>query len=546
MRRYKIAAAIVITGATACTTGLLAPSYPGVFSCSASRWINALEIGSAPTCSRLAFGNISDTLPNSQLAPIAAYAEKCDPAASIANPKDCVRPLLNVTNFGATGNGTTDDTAAIQSAVSAGAGANSYVYFPCGTYLINSVSITISNNTRLVGAGRCAVIKGGALLANSPNGSIVGLPVSNPPWRLVMTNGDWVNGGSNIIIEDLKFDLTVAAPSATASTSALLFNKVNGARIENVSVVGDASGGAGSADGIGFISSSNYSVAHNSVVNVNNACYDNWGGGTDFVIEGNFCDQKFVSSAYGILITGQFTNLTPATTARGRVIDNVIRNAGPTGIWVQGGWNQATGGGATYGSVVDVTVTGNVIDTITKFHGIRVSDSSRINISNNAIRSPSATAITVSSEYLGNQTDLIINGNVISQCNASAGANPCVFFGSTNSKMVFSNNRIVGSGQSYDVQISNSSSNVVITGNSMDSGSAGRIQDQSAGAVVNSLVETSTSGFAISPTDAAGPGAGFLKLGVMAGTTGGTCKLVAYAGTSTTPTTIIDNVGGGC
>ena len=42
------------------------------------------------------------------------------------------------------------------------------------------------------------------------------------------------------------------------------------------------------------------------------------------------------------------------------------------------------------------------------------------------------------------------------------------------------------------------------------------------------------------------PGASKLKLAVAAGTTAGTCKLVAYAGTSTTPTTIIDNVGAGC
>lgn len=42
------------------------------------------------------------------------------------------------------------------------------------------------------------------------------------------------------------------------------------------------------------------------------------------------------------------------------------------------------------------------------------------------------------------------------------------------------------------------------------------------------------------------PGAGFGKLAVVAGTTGGTCKLIMYAGTSTTPTTVIDNVGSGC
>jgi hypothetical protein len=45
---------------------------------------------------------------------------------------------------------------------------------------------------------------------------------------------------------------------------------------------------------------------------------------------------------------------------------------------------------------------------------------------------------------------------------------------------------------------------------------------------------------------ATAPGPGYLKLEVVAGTNSGTCKLIAYAGTSTTPTTIADNIGGGC
>lgn len=41
------------------------------------------------------------------------------------------------------------------------------------------------------------------------------------------------------------------------------------------------------------------------------------------------------------------------------------------------------------------------------------------------------------------------------------------------------------------------------------------------------------------------PGAGFARLAFVNGTTAGTAKLVAYAGTSTTPTTILDNIGTG-
>lgn len=42
------------------------------------------------------------------------------------------------------------------------------------------------------------------------------------------------------------------------------------------------------------------------------------------------------------------------------------------------------------------------------------------------------------------------------------------------------------------------------------------------------------------------PGAGALKLEVVAGTNSGSCKIIALAGTSATPVTVIDNVGSGC
>jgi hypothetical protein len=51
----------------------------------------------------------------------------------------------------------------------------------------------------------------------------------------------------------------------------------------------------------------------------------------------------------------------------------------------------------------------------------------------------------------------------------------------------------------------------------------------------------------IKETDAAAaPGAGYAVLKWVAGTNAGSCKLISYAGTSATPSTVIDNVGTGC
>ncbi len=70
--------------------------------------------------------------------------------------------VVVVTDYGATGNGTTDDTAAIQAAITA-AGQNADVVFPSGTYLITS-TLTSLTGQRWLGRGgqRGTTIKKGA------------------------------------------------------------------------------------------------------------------------------------------------------------------------------------------------------------------------------------------------------------------------------------------------------------------------------------------------------------------------------------------------
>jgi polygalacturonase len=61
-----------------------------------------------------------------------------------------VENVYNVKAYGATGNGTTDDTSAIQAAITAAA-AGGTVFFPKGTYKISS-SLTLGSNVTLLGA----------------------------------------------------------------------------------------------------------------------------------------------------------------------------------------------------------------------------------------------------------------------------------------------------------------------------------------------------------------------------------------------------------
>lgn len=80
-----------------------------------------------------------------------------------------VARVYNVWDYGATGNGANDDTAAVQAAINAcGAAGGGIVYFPPGTYLISSTLNRHYANVTLMGAGSTAtVLKAAATLSGS-------------------------------------------------------------------------------------------------------------------------------------------------------------------------------------------------------------------------------------------------------------------------------------------------------------------------------------------------------------------------------------------
>ena len=67
---------------------------------------------------------------------------------------------LNVKNYGAVGDGSTDDTSAVQRALDEAAGRGGRVYFPAGTYKVNpEKTLIIEGNTTIIGDGASSVIQ---------------------------------------------------------------------------------------------------------------------------------------------------------------------------------------------------------------------------------------------------------------------------------------------------------------------------------------------------------------------------------------------------
>ena len=114
-----------------------------------------------------------------------------------------VSGALNVRDYGAKGDGVTDDRASVQACIDAAAAAGKDVYFPAGTYHMHpagSIGLTIPSNITLGGAGVTSVLE----LYDD------GTAACNPLLYLY-------NGTANVSIKNLKLTGTVTAGTSYPS-----------------------------------------------------------------------------------------------------------------------------------------------------------------------------------------------------------------------------------------------------------------------------------------------------------------------------------------
>jgi polygalacturonase len=119
-------------------------------------------------------------------------------------PPPPAQMAVDVKQFGALGDGVTDDTAAIQAAIAAIPDNGGSVAFPPGTYLVTPTTekwITIKSNLRLTGTGEQSVIK---------------IRDHAGDWPYLFAPPDINAPLANVVVEDLTFDANIANnPEAT-------------------------------------------------------------------------------------------------------------------------------------------------------------------------------------------------------------------------------------------------------------------------------------------------------------------------------------------
>lgn len=211
--------------------------------------------------------------------------------------------LVDVRDFGAVGNGTTDDTAAVQAAVAALPRTGAILLIPQGNYLV-------SGPTRL--PSYATVDLRGATILAAPA----------PSWPSGAVGSVFVSNGTDITVVGGNFSYPVGTANFGKGGVAHILVFENGA--SNILVADNISNGGG--DFVSAVGVSGITEYGNVVTNVDNGCLDHWGGSSNVRVVANYCSTTTGTrkGVGGIWFTGINTDFTPANGADFTARDNVL------------------------------------------------------------------------------------------------------------------------------------------------------------------------------------------------------------------------------
>lgn len=364
---------------------------------------------------------------------------------------------FNVRAYGAVGNGSTDDTTAIQSALTAcriaGGGT---VYVPEGVYLVSNI-LQIGSNTNLIGAGKNLTtirMKSGSWSGISQIGTYTGISTlqvyngataSYIAVKGITFDGNeagitaipaWANTASCAPISMLvttHLDISECSVINAIGYSVYLFNCIDFTISRNYVLTGQAStwgltGSPSQQDGI-HVSASQYGVVSDNIVDTGSGsagddaiALQSWGTGTSAILGVSVADNVVVHAAQSgidlamsggpiseVSITG---NVIQNTQADGIIITIFSYASGTvaTGVTVSGNTfsNVALGGSGYNGITVDGYSSGN---TSTGFADVIITGNTFVGFNN-----AGQTGI-----YVLGGSGLQINQNTLDQWNANNG-----------------------------------------------------------------------------------------------------------------------------
>jgi hypothetical protein len=260
-------------------------------------------------------------IPTTQLPDLStSYATHAAMASGLVQKVAKGEIVLNVTDYGATGNGTTDDSAAIQAAIVA-APAGATVFIPAGNYLCRRIVGTGKSNVTIYG------VRGASILLYNRTGSGPVDPIIG--WNL---SANPATNDRNITIRDLTFK---GSGTRSENQALLHMSAIDGLTVNNcefLNMQGDAINiartGAGGAD----------TGVRNRNVRITNNLFDgvNYAGrngvtiiaGEGILIQGNTFTRLASPSMPGAIDVEPNVFDTTAICSDIRIVNNTFKDCG--------------------------------------------------------------------------------------------------------------------------------------------------------------------------------------------------------------------------
>jgi hypothetical protein len=278
--------------------------------------------------------------------------------------------IVNVMDYGATGDGTTDDTTAINAAVALGRS----TYFPAGTYRINDLGVALQSNCTYWGDGRNTVIS----LYERAVPSTVGIAFY--AWTKV-----------NVTIRGIRFTAVNAATMTIAYSGGVNFYDCQGCLVTGCFFDNFF------AYGIWIYGSSELTKSRH--ITVTNCYFNNWitstGGAFGAIHLGNYSDKCIISeniilgeSNFGV---ASYDGYYAGESLGHKISNNIIENQIGYGIVVYSGKvAQIFGNHEITGNRIRF-VKGSIVSSLVKSFGAGI--------------------------YCVNVSNLLIANNTVSECN---------------------------------------------------------------------------------------------------------------------------------
>ena len=368
--------------------------------------------------------------------------------------QDKLGEFISVKDFGATGDGVTDDTAAIQAAINSTSTFKQRLFIPAGTYI--SRQLNVKTDTYLFGVG---TIK-----------------------RKDATTGFLVlaSGVNNFTIRGIRFDANkIGAPSSSfavfARSSCYRFRfegiTVSNSKLNGIAIRDNADGATGTQSyinnctvsgsglyGIEVQDSKNVTVSNNSVATSGQdgiVIYGTSTAATDAITVSN---NHVTGSGESGIIAPYIYPTSNFGVARIQIINNKVKNSGQNGIVIQSDGGVCSGNvsfsNGTTISHQGILVNGNylTIDGNTSSSnagvGIDVGDGEQISITSNIVHDNGIIGIEINSAQGCVVDSNIVRNNFI---NTSSGA------GATQKAGILIQEGSQFTGGTYDIIVSNNS-----------------------------------------------------------------------------------------